>query len=60
MDLNILKNLQYKAFKFFQDYTNFEIDSKGYGLTVDHSERPEVASIAATGFMLSSLVFVVK
>lgn len=60
MDLNILKNLQYKAFKFFQDYTNFEIDSKGYGLTVDHSERPEVASIAATGFMLSSLVIGVK
>ena len=60
MDLNSLKKLHHQAFKYFQDYSNFDDLSNGYGLTVDHSERLDVASIAATGFMLSSLVIGVK
>ncbi|MDX9692091.1 MAG: glucoamylase family protein [Acholeplasmataceae bacterium] len=56
MDKIILKELHQKAYQFFQDYTNFNLGSKGYGLTPDHSNRLNVASIAATGFMLSSLV----
>ncbi|PKK93745.1 MAG: hypothetical protein CVV61_03120 [Tenericutes bacterium HGW-Tenericutes-6] len=60
MDTNILENLQQKAFQFFMDYTNLNEDSKGYGLTVDHSERKDLASIASTGFFLSSIVIGVK
>lgn len=56
MDKNIIMDLQKKAFEYFMDYTNFDHHSKGYGLTCDHSKNEEVASIAATGFMLSGLV----
>ena len=56
---NILE-IQKTAFDYFQDYTNFDELSKGYGLTADHSNRKELASIAATGFMLSSLVIGVE
>lgn len=55
-----LEELQYKSFKFFMDYTNFNLNEKGYGLTVDHTLKLEVASIAATGFMLSGLVIGAK
>jgi len=55
-----LEELQYKSFKFFMDYTNFNVSEKGYGLTSDHNLKPEVASIAATGFMLSALVIGVE
>lgn len=60
MDQNTLKTLQYQAFRFFMDYTNLDKDSKGYGLTVDHSERKDLASIASTGFFLSSIVIGIK
>lgn len=53
---NILNDEVKGSFHFFSDYTNLDPHSKGYGLTSDHSMRPEVASIAATGFALSAWV----
>ncbi|MDO9628903.1 MAG: glucoamylase family protein, partial [Acholeplasmataceae bacterium] len=60
MDNNILIDIQKTAYDFFKDFTNFEADSKGFGLTLDHSMNLEKASIASTGFMLSSLIIGVK
>jgi hypothetical protein len=51
-----LKMMQYDTYLFFQENTNFDKDSKGFGLTIDHTNNQEVASIAATGFTLSSFV----
>ncbi len=48
--------IQKTAFQFLIDYTNLNEQSPGFGLTVDHSKRAELASIASTGFMLSALV----
>jgi hypothetical protein len=56
MDLNKLNDLQKRIFNYFQVFTNLDEKSKGFGLSVDHSKRLEVASIASTGFYLSSLV----
>ncbi len=56
MPNNRLIDMQHRAFRFFQDHTNLNPGSPGYGLTADSTARPTVASIAATGFMLSSLV----
>ena len=56
MHNNRLLDMQYRAFRFFQDHTNLNPGSPGYGLTADSTAKPAVASIAATGFMLSSLV----
>lgn len=44
------------SIEFFLDFTNLDSNSKGYGLTVDVSTRPQLASIAATGFALSGWV----
>lgn len=52
--------IQQTAFNFFMDITNFDEESKGYGLTPDHSNNKEVASIAATGFTLSSYIIADK
>ncbi len=41
---------------FFLDFTNLDSSSSGYGLTVDSSKQPAIASIAATGFALSAWV----
>lgn len=56
MENKTLENIQKTAFQFFQDFSNFDEQSTGYGLTVDHTNNLETASIAATGFMLSSLI----
>lgn len=56
MDKKRLKDLQKKMFDYFMNYTNFNPNETGYGLTVDATNKHEVASIAATGFMLSALV----
>jgi len=53
---NILNDEVKGSFHFFSDFTNLDESSPGYGLTSDHSMRPEVASIAATGFALSAWV----
>ncbi|WP_035368507.1 glucoamylase family protein [Acholeplasma hippikon] len=36
--------------------TNDRENEKGYGLTLDHNLKPDVASIASTGFVLSSYI----
>ena len=41
---------------FFLDFTNLDPDSRGFGLTVDATKEPGIASIAATGFALSAWV----
>lgn len=41
---------------FFLDFTNLDPHSDGYGLTVDSTKDPHMASIAATGFALSAWV----
>ncbi|HRE27288.1 MAG TPA: glucoamylase family protein [Anaerolineales bacterium] len=41
---------------FFQHHTNLKPGSPGYGLTVDSTKDPSVASIAAVGFALSAWV----
>lgn len=49
----IIQNIQKTAFQYFQDFSNFK-DEPGYGLTVDHTGDLNLATIAATGFALSS------
>jgi len=44
------------AFDFFHDFTNLDPDSPGFGLTVDSTKQPQIASIAATGFALTAWV----
>ena len=51
-----LESLQKKIFDYFQTFTNLDEKSNGFGLSVDHTEKLEVAAIASTGFYLSSLV----
>lgn len=55
-----LKLIQETAFNFFNDYTNLDENSEGYGLTVDHSKNKDLASIASTGFTLSSYIIADK
>ncbi|MGQ9908955.1 MAG: glucoamylase family protein [Candidatus Flexifilum sp.] len=45
-----------RSIDFFLDYTNLDPDSPGYGLTVDCTRQPAIASIAAVGFALSAWV----
>jgi hypothetical protein len=42
--------------EFFQDFTNLDPHSRGFGLTVDSTQNLRLASIAATGFALSAWV----
>lgn len=44
------------SLEFFLDFTNLDPQSKGFGLTVDSTKEPRLASIAATGFALSAWV----
>jgi hypothetical protein len=41
---------------FFLNFTNLDPNSKGYGLTVDSTKKPDAASIASTGFALTAWV----
>lgn len=45
-----------RSFKFFQDFSNNDPKSPGFGLTVDRSNNLDRCSIAAVGFRLTSLV----
>lgn len=42
--------------RFFLDHTNLDAASPGFGLTLDCTREPRIASIAATGFALSGWV----
>jgi hypothetical protein len=55
----LIEKIQKTGFQFFQDFSNFRSE-KGYGLTVDHTGNLDLASIASTGFALSSYVIGVK
>ncbi len=41
---------------FFLDYTNLDETSKGFGLTADSTKKPQLASIASSGFALSAWI----
>jgi hypothetical protein len=57
VDIDTLLENELKAsFDFFLQYTNLDAASKGYGLTVDSTKNPRVASIAAVGFGLTAWV----
>jgi len=42
--------------EFFLQHTNLDPHSRGFGLTVDSTQDPSLASIAATGFALTAWV----
>ncbi len=54
--LTLLEHELRGSFDFFRHFTNLEAGSPGYGLTVDSTKRPEVASIASVGFALTAWV----
>jgi len=53
---NILLSELKKSIDFFLDFTNLNTDSTGFGLTVDSTKAPNVASIASVGFALTAWV----
>lgn len=52
----LIEHIQKTAFDFFMQETNFNETETGYGLTLDHTEKRTVASIASVGFTLSAYV----
>jgi hypothetical protein len=53
---NILQKELNGSVNFFLDFTNLEPGSRGFGLTVDSTKKPHVASIASVGFALTAWV----
>ena len=58
--LKIFDNELKGSFDFFFNFTNLNPDSKGYGLTVDSTKTPYLASIASVGFALTAWVIAVE
>jgi hypothetical protein len=57
MDIqNIIRDEIIGSIDFFLNYTNLDSGSKGYGLCVDSTKTPQLASIAAVGFALTAWV----
>lgn len=56
----ILKLEMKKCFEFFWQMTNHNPLSKGYGLMIDRTNKPDIASIASVGFALTSYMIGVK
>jgi hypothetical protein len=57
MDIDtILQKELTGSLNFFLDYTNLEVGSKGYGLTVDSTKHYAVSSVASVGFALTAWV----
>lgn len=54
--LNILNDELKGSFDFFHNFTNLDSNSRGFGLTVDSTKKPRMASIASTGFALTAWV----
>ena len=54
--IDLLTNEVKGSIDFFIDYTNLISSSKGFGLTVDATKKPNIASIASVGFALSAWV----
>jgi hypothetical protein len=59
-NLNILQDEVKGSFNFFLDYTNLNSESKGFGLTVDSTKNPQVASIASVGFALTAWIIALE
>ena len=59
-DIQFIKEVQHKAYELLRDLTNYNETDRGYGLTLDHNEKPDTASIASTGFMLSGYIIAVE
>ncbi len=55
----LLKEIQ-GSINFFLNFTNFDPATKGYGLTVDSTKKPDIASIASVGFALTAWVIAVE
>lgn len=53
---NILLRELEGSIRFFLDHTNLDPHSLGFGLTVDSTKNPALASIASTGFALTAWV----
>lgn len=61
MDIqNLLENELKGSFNFFRHFTNLNPASNGFGLTVDSTKTPHIASIASVGFTLSAWVIAVE
>lgn len=57
MDIQAILAAELKgSVDFYQQYTNLDSSSPGYGLTVDSTKKPQIASIASTGFALTAWV----
>lgn len=56
----IIKKIEKTAIEFFSKYTNLNENQTGYGLTIDSTNNLDVATIAGSGFMLSSLIIADK
>lgn len=53
---NLLQDELRGSVNFFLAHTNLDPSSRGYGLTIDSTRKPHLASIAAVGFALSAWV----
>ncbi len=58
--LQILLDELKGSFEFFSRYTNLDTSSQGFGLTVDSTKKPNIASIASTGFALTAWVIAAR
>src|SRR5690554_7563464 len=52
----IITEIEKRGFKFFLDHTNLDESTTGYGLTMDDTSKPTIATVAGSGFMLASLI----
>lgn len=48
------------SFEFFYHYTNLAAKSPGFGLTLDSTKKPHIASIASVGFSLTAWIIAVE
>lgn len=61
--MNIDKLLQLesrKCFNYLMETTNYDENSKGYGLTQDRFKHPKMCSLAASGFAIAALAIGVE
>lgn len=55
-----LELIQKTGVNYFNDFTNLDYESKGFGLTIDNTDNLDRASIASTGYALSSYIIADK
>ncbi|MFA5006887.1 MAG: glucoamylase family protein [Candidatus Izemoplasmatales bacterium] len=58
--MNLIERELRQSFDFFWEQANRDPDSPGYGLVVDDTGKPDIASIASVGFGLSAIVIGVE